>query len=49
MKALEDTEAMVIIGAMTIVIISLLILGAEAKEIALGVGMGFVGYLRGSK
>ena len=49
MKALENTEAMAILGAVTIAVVSLFILGAEAKEIALGVGMGFVGYIARSK
>jgi hypothetical protein len=41
----DNTEQMAIIGAMTVAIVSLIVLGVEAKEIALGVGIGFIGYL----
>ena len=40
-----NNDGLAIIGAVTIVIVSVIVLGVEAKDIALGVGVGLVGYL----
>jgi hypothetical protein len=41
------TEEMTIIALLAICLIGMLILGVEAKEIALAIGSGLVGYLKG--
>jgi len=45
LEKLEPTNALAIIGAVIIAVVSLVVLGVEAKEIALAIGGGFVGYI----
>ncbi|GAH13142.1 unnamed protein product [marine sediment metagenome] len=40
-----DNEGIAIIGAVVIVIVSVFVLGVEAKNIALAIGSGLVGYI----
>lgn len=45
MNKLELNEPLAILGVVAIAIVSMFLLGAEAKDIALAVGGGLVGYI----
>ena len=42
-----ENEGAAIIGLVSIAIIAMFLLGVEAKEIAIGIGAGLVGFIRG--
>lgn len=44
-KLNPENEAVAIIGIVTIAVIAMFMLGAEAKDIPLALGSGLVGYL----
>ena len=45
MEKLNINEPLAILGAVAIAVVSMFLLGLEAKEIALAIGSGLVGYI----
>ena len=42
-------ESLVIIGLIALAFVSIIMLGVEGKEIAIAIGGGLIGYLRGKQ
>lgn len=42
-----ENEGAAIVGLVSIAIIAMLLLGVEAKEIAIAIGSGLIGFIRG--